>query len=149
MSECGRVKLDRVPRRCPGATMRASAIFWGLLAFAACGSTAPKPYSFERSSITPAAVGEVAATAGPNGNTQLAITVRHLAPPANVTPGATVYVVWATELGAEPAPRNLGALRVDNNLNGRLETLTPLRSFDITITANRLKPPMHPPARLC
>jgi hypothetical protein len=52
-----------------------------------------------------------------------------------VTAGARVYVVWATELQTGSPTRNLGALRVEDNLNGKLETLTPLRNFDVLITA--------------
>ncbi|HWU86016.1 MAG TPA: hypothetical protein VN253_02025 [Kofleriaceae bacterium] len=105
------------------------------LGLAACSRTRPpKPFPFELSSITPAATGEVAVTAGPNGNTKLAIEVKHLAPPARVKQGAMVYVVWATELASQATAQNLGALRVDANLEGKLTTVTPLHNFDLHIT---------------
>jgi hypothetical protein len=102
----------------------------------ACGgSQASHAFQFQTSSITPAAVGKVATVAGPNGNTRLTVDVQHLAPPDRVSPGARVYVVWATELGGGATASNLGALRVDDALNGRLESVTPLHSFDLHITA--------------
>jgi hypothetical protein len=106
------------------------------LLLSACGARQPRePFRFDASAITPAAMGEVATSAGPNGNTKLTVDVKHLAPPDRVSPGARVYVVWATELGTGAVANNLGALRVDAGLNGRLESLTPLRSFDLDITA--------------
>jgi hypothetical protein len=114
--------------------MRTSLV--GLCAFGllACGGSAPKPFRFGPSSTTPAAIGEVATAVGPNGNTKLTISVKHLAPPERVAPGATVYVVWASELERGSTPHNLGALRVDADLNGQLESTTPMRSFDVAIT---------------
>lgn len=105
-----------------------------LASMIACASTSPKPFQFGPSTVTPAATGEVTAAMGPNGNTTLAIDVKHLAPPDRVTPGATVYVVWATELAPGTGVHNLGALRVDANLDGKLDSLTALGAFDLTIT---------------
>lgn len=105
------------------------------LALMACGGAGPKPFVFEPSSVTPAASGQVATATGPNGNTKLSVKVAHLAPPDRVAPGATVYVVWVTELEEGSAARSLGALQVDANLSGALESTTPLRSFDLSITA--------------
>jgi hypothetical protein len=103
----------------------------------ACGTRSVR-FPFEASSITPAATGEVVATPDRNGNTRLKIDVENLAPPDRVMPGATVYVVWATGLYPGAIPRNLGALRVDKDLRGTLQSATPLQSFDLTITAEEL-----------
>lgn len=82
----------------------------------------------------PAARGVVEAKTGPNGNVKLKVMVEHLAPPSRLRPGATTYVVWA-KLGAEGArPQNLGALRVNDNLSGSLETVTPLPAFSIFLS---------------
>jgi len=43
-------------------------------------------------------------------------------------------VVWARADGAGSA-QNLGALHVDKDLDGTLKTVTPLRTFDVFITA--------------
>lgn len=107
---------------------------WLGLALPACGGRQPTPIVFEPSSIAPAAMGEVIARIDPNGNTRLQIDVRHLAPPDRVAPGAAVYVAWAGELDRAAGPHNLGALRVDSDLRGKLETVTPLRTFDLIIT---------------
>lgn len=81
---------------------------------------------------TPAAEGRITTGNGRNGNLQLAIEVRHLAHPERVSPGATTYAVWVQPAGGPP--QNIGALRVDGDLTGRLETLTPLHEFDLFIT---------------
>jgi hypothetical protein len=107
------------------------------LGLVACGSSAPpaRSFPFEPSSVTPAAMGEVATTIEPNGNTKLTVNVQHLAPPDRVTPGATVYVVWVAPPEEGATATNLGALRVDADLRGKLEAVTPLRGFDLKITA--------------
>ena len=94
-----------------------------------------EPFPVRRERDHPGRDGEVKTSAGPNGNTKLTVDVKHLAPPDRVSAGARVYVVWATELGAGAVANNLGALRVDAGLSGRLESVTPLRSFDLDITA--------------
>lgn len=105
------------------------------LSLAACGAKQSEPFRFGPSPVTPAAMGEVATSSGPNGNTKLTVDVRHLAPPDRISPGARVYVVWATDLRTGAVATNLGALRVDEALSGRLESVTPLRTFDLEITA--------------
>jgi hypothetical protein len=85
------------------------------------------------SSEIPAAEGTAKASTTDNGNTILKVEVRHLARPEKVATGATTYVVWAKD--DQGSPQNLGALRVDENLKGTLETVTPLESFHVFITA--------------
>ena len=113
---------------------------------AACGG---KPrtasFPFEASSVTPAAMGNVVTATDANGNTQLTIDVQHLAPADRVAPGATAYVVWATDVAAGSTAQNLGALRVDKDLRGKLEATTPLRTFDLAITAE-LSPGVNAPS---
>ena len=70
-----------------------------------------------------------------NGNTQIDLIVEHLASPERVDPGATIYVVWVRGNEAEAQSHNLGALKVDDNEKGRISATTPLRSFDLYITA--------------
>lgn len=85
-------------------------------------------------SAAPAAQGTVKVAKGPNANTRLKISVKHLAPPDRVSPGATVFVVWARPIRQGGFAQNLGALKVNQNLEGTLETVTPLRDFDLLIT---------------
>lgn len=123
------------------AAMRSLMLGLGLslvltLGLVACGSKPPTTsFPFQPSSVTPAAMGEVTTSIGLNENTDVTVKVKHLAPPERVAPGATVYVVWATPPETGANAHNLGALRVDAELNGKLKTVTPLRTFDLKITA--------------
>ncbi|HEX6315854.1 MAG TPA: hypothetical protein VFZ73_13380 [Gemmatimonadaceae bacterium] len=83
---------------------------------------------------TPAAQGTAKASGTENDNTLLEVEVRHLASPEKVAAGATTYVVWVRGSGQYNS-QNLGALRVDDNLRATLRTVTPLKSFDVFITA--------------
>lgn len=83
----------------------------------------------------PAAQGAVRVESGANNNTRLRIDVHHLADPQRIAPGATALVVWAQPAAAGGAPQNIGALRVNERLEGELETVTPQRDFELTITA--------------
>jgi hypothetical protein len=90
-----------------------------------------------RMSVTermPAAEGTVTVGEAENDNTALEVSVRHLAPPEKIAPEATTYVVWARASAADRV-QNLGALKVNDDLRGTLKTVTPLRTFDVFITA--------------
>jgi hypothetical protein len=102
---------------------------------AASSCSGPKQLRLTTSSDIPAAQGTVTVSATDNGNTKIDLVVEHLASPQRVNPDATVYVVWArgNESGAQP--QNLGALKVDDNLKGSISAVTPLRSFELYITA--------------
>lgn len=104
----------------------------GALAQVGCG---PSTWHLTAGQQTTAAQGQVTAKAGPNNNTQLEVRVKHLASPQKVMPGATVYVVWVRGTNESDRPQNVGALRLDSDLQGSLDTTTPLRSFDLLITA--------------
>lgn len=104
-----------------------------VLTLAACGSGPPTVRMTTNPSI-PGAQGTVKYSVTDNGNTAIELEVRHLAPPEQVEPGATTYVAWARAPGQD-TPQNLGALRVDEDLRGTLETVTPMQSFDLYITA--------------
>jgi len=80
----------------------------------------------------PASQGTVEATAADNGNTNLSIRVSHLAPPQRMASGATVYVVWVRP--RDSVQQNVGALTLNDKLEGRLETVTPHSRFLVSIT---------------
>jgi hypothetical protein len=61
--------------------------------------------------------------------------VKHLAPPERVSSGAVVYVVWARALDGAGTPQNIGALKLSDDLRGTLHAVTPLRAFDLVVTA--------------
>jgi len=98
----------------------------------ACGSTPPPTLALAGTNAAPAAQGSLTVTTDPNGNSRLSITVRHLAPPQRMARGATAYVVWVAPM-PDGTPQNVGVLRLDPNLTGSLETVTPLRDFELTI----------------
>lgn len=84
------------------------------------------------SSSTPAAQGTVKASPGDNGNTDLSVRVAHLAPPSKLVSDATVYVVWIQP--ADAAIQNVGAMKLNKHLEGRLDTVTSQSRFKLTVT---------------
>jgi len=92
----------------------------------------PSPQPMESASNVPASQGTVRATKGDNGNTNLAIQVKHLAPPFKLQADATVYVVWIQQ--PDQPRQNIGALTLNKDLEGNLKTETPFRRFSITVT---------------
>lgn len=88
----------------------------------------------ESSSEVPAAEGKVRLNHTKNGNIEIRLNVKHLAPPARISPGANVFVVWSRGQSPGAEAQNLGALIVDKNLNGKLRATTALSSFDLFIT---------------
>ena len=97
---------------------------------AACGAASRELVT---SAAVPAAVGKVNARLGDNQNTTLEVEVKHLAPPGRVAPGAKIYVVWVRPSG-EGAIQNVGALRLNEELEGKLTTVTPFREFTLWVT---------------
>lgn len=82
----------------------------------------------------PAVEGRAKFSATKNDNTRIALTVKHLPHPDKLTPPANSYVVW-TRATKDAAVQNMGALKVDKSLNGKLVTETALHSFELFITA--------------
>lgn len=82
----------------------------------------------------PAARGAVRTGDAANNNTSVVVRVEHLAEPERVSNGATTYVVWAQRDGTKVI-QNIGALRVDEKLNGSLSTVLPFDDFKVFITA--------------
>lgn len=128
-----------------GAVVVAAA---GLLVFSqtACGlfgSSAPKQTMLTSAENT-SGEGTVQAKAGGNGNTELEVRVKHLSSPSKVAADASVYVVWIQPRNAEI--QNVGALQVDDDLVGKLNTTTPHRAFTVTVTPEpsaRMASPTH------
>lgn len=81
----------------------------------------------------PAALGEAKVSKDDNGNTVIAIEVNHLAPPENLNPRKSVYVVWAQ--APQGRTINLGQMTVGSNRVGEFRGVTPLHQFRILITA--------------
>ena len=90
---------------------------------------------------TPAATGEVRAIPAPNGNTNVTITVDHLAPPQRLAQDATTYVVWIVPKGdsvqrgtTSAAATNAGQIRLGSDLHAELQLVTPYKDFQVQIT---------------
>ncbi len=111
-------------------------IQFGLLVLASAltpNFASAKKFPFTAHASVPAARGEVDIGKDKNGNTEVKIEVKYLAPPENLTPPKTTYIVWFQERGAEATPQ--GQLRMNKKLNGAFKTTTPLKNFDVFITA--------------
>ena len=105
-----------------------------LSALAGCSSMKTKgKHELQNSSALPAASGKVEAKEGKNGNTELSVKVEHLARPSALQNPANTYVVWVEDRQSGNLA-NLGALKVDDNLNGRLDAVTPFKDFDVFLT---------------
>ena len=105
-----------------------------------------KPHEMHSASAVPAAEGTVKATEDNNGNTNVSIQVKHLAPPSKVASDATVYVVWIKPRNSDV--QNVGALTLSHDLEGSLETVTPHRRFQVMVTpepSGQVVRATHPP----
>lgn len=100
-----------------------------IVAFSGCAEKAAIPTSF----VVPAAMGHIKLSKDENDNTKVQLRVEHLAPPQNLQPPKAVYVVWVK------TPDNqhyiVGQLKVDKNLEGKLNAITPFETFRIVISA--------------
>lgn len=94
-----------------------------------CATQAP----IMSTSMTPAASGEVKVTTDANNNTQIQLKVLHLAPPQNLQPPRSVYVVWVET--TDNKRFNLGQLRLDKDLEGKISGITPFKAIRLIVTA--------------
>ena len=100
-----------------------------------CTVAYAKKFPMTAASIVPGARGDVEAGKDKNGNTKLKMTAEHLASPDELTPAKNVYVVWLQERGG--TAENQGRLKVDKHLKASFETTTPLKTFDLFVTAEQ------------
>jgi hypothetical protein len=100
---------------------------------AGCMTPGASELPMEASSNLPASEGVALVSEGPNGNTALRVKVKHLAHPEKVIQGAEVYVVWVTPHDGG-RPQNVGVMVIDKDLEGSLNTVTPLKRFKVTVT---------------
>ncbi len=100
------------------------------------------------SKSVPGARGDVKISKTDNGNSEVVVKVAHLAPPGKVLEGATSYVVWVQNIDHATPPQNVGEIKVSDNLEGTLKTLTSLATFDLTVTPEtspQVVTPANPP----
>ena len=110
-------------------------LFSFLLATAAWG----REDRLTNTGAAPAAEGKVITDNDRNGNTGVEIEVKHMATPQSLTPPKQTYLVWVQPRGKDP--ELLGALRVNDNLEGSLRATTTYKDFEVLITAeDNVKP---------
>jgi hypothetical protein len=90
----------------------------------------------------PAAEGKVTTDNDRNGNTKVEVEVKHMATPQSLTPAKQAYLVWVQPRGKDP--ELLGALRVNEDLEGTLKATTPYKDFEIFVTAEENMRPESP-----
>ena len=103
----------------------------GLTVLTTIGSA--KKFPLTAAASVPAARGQVDVGRDKNGNTRVELKVEHLAAPENLTPPQAAYVVWFQERGSEPL--NQGLLKPGGDLKATFQSVTPLKMFDVLITA--------------
>lgn len=126
---------------------RTAAIAAMLVLAAGCGKMpfmggADRTVALENSGKSPAARGEVAVQTDDNQNSQIDVSVEHMAPPENLTPPSANYYVWAQT----PDGRTdmIGQLALDEDQSASLRAMTPLQKFRILITAEDQPLPQQP-----
>lgn len=87
------------------------------------------------SARVPAAQGQLKITDAGNNNTGIELRVQHLATPSKVNSGATTFMVWAKPSAETSRVHPLGALTVNKDLSAELNATTPLKNFELFITA--------------
>lgn len=107
-------------------------VFFLGLCFATLG-VAGKKVPLTGTAVTPAARGQVEVDTDKNGNTKFKLKVEHWAAPANLAPPREGYILWFSEPGGQPESQ--GRLRIDKNLKATFQSTTPLKSFDVLVTA--------------
>lgn len=85
----------------------------------------------------PAAQGKVKVKHKPDGNREIHVQVEHMAPPERTAKDAAAYVVWLRAGDRNAKPRNIGILRVNEDLKGELRAITPFPEFDVFVTAEK------------
>lgn len=122
-------------------------VFVALAMLALSAAAWAKTYTFQATSITPGATGTVDVKADKTGgNTNVTISVDHLARPTLLTPAANEYVVWIEP--EDGTPQNQGVLRVGNNEKGSLKMTTTSSKFKVMVTAETEAHPQSPSNRV-
>lgn len=98
--------------------------------------------AFHGSPEAPAALGEAKVSTDGNGNAVVKIEIEHLAPPENLSPPKTLYVVWAQTANGRFV--NLGQMTVGQNRVGEFHGVTPLKEFRLVVTAEDIPATVTP-----
>lgn len=108
----------------------------GALALGGCShmrGSSEQTWTMNTAESIPAAIGKVKVAEQKDGNSKVKVEVEHLAQPGDVNAAASAYVVWLKpESGTA---QNVGALTVDKDRKGKLETKTAFTNFQVFVTA--------------
>jgi hypothetical protein len=99
--------------------------------FAACKTPEVALRPMER---TPASEGSIALSKDKNGNTVGEVKMKHLPPPAMLSPELATYVVWAKPAG-QSSYSNVGQVRMDADRAASTFIQLPYNAFEVLITA--------------
>ena len=117
----------------------------GALALGGCGHMgrgSEQTWTMNTAESVPAAIGTVKVAEEKDGNTKVKVEVEHLAAPADVKAAASTYVVWLKPDSG--TAQNVGALTVDKDRKGKLETKTAFKDFQVFVTAEEDANVTHP-----
>jgi hypothetical protein len=120
--------------------LKKTGIAVALFALGACSSTywgmRGQTWRMQNTGQAPAAEGIVKVANAAHDNTVVRITLKHVPSADKINPEANVYVAWAK--GTEDdKPVALGVLKPSDKKKATLETVTPLKSFDLMITPEK------------
>lgn len=88
--------------------------------------------TFSKSAVVPAAKIEASIKQDANDNYAIDVKIKNLAPPKALTPSKQTYVVWVEH---QNGFSNVGQVKLNKNMGGTLETLTPFQPISLKVTA--------------
>lgn len=103
------------------------------LAVAAGLAGCARTIAVDISSTVPATQAELKTSQDDNDNSVATLKVKHLAPPQNLQPARSLYVVWVET--ADGKVFNAGRLKLNDDLEGEITIMTPYPRFRLIVSA--------------
>lgn len=103
------------------------------LVIAAGLSGCAKKIAVDISSTVPATQAEIKTGKDDNDNPIVELKVKHLAPPQNLQPARSTYVVWVETVDGKTF--NAGRLKLNDDLEGGIKVMTPYPRFRLVVSA--------------
>jgi hypothetical protein len=104
------------------------------LGLGAAGCGGGKSYALRPMERTSGAEGKLKVSDSDNGNKVVAVEMKHLPEPSAINGSYRTYVMWLRPAGQREY-KNMGALRINDKREAKLETVTPFQNFDVLVTA--------------
>jgi hypothetical protein len=92
-----------------------------------------KKIAVDISSTVPATQAELKTSQDDNDNPVVELKVKHLAPPQNLQPARSTYVVWVETVDGKTY--NAGRLKLNDDLEGGIKVMTPYPRFRLVVSA--------------